>query len=36
MCKVSLQTLEAGIQMNDELAAYLQGHPEMDVQVVTA
>jgi DNA polymerase-3 subunit alpha len=36
MCKVSLQTLEAGFQMNDEMAAFLQGHPEMDVQVVTA
>jgi DNA polymerase-3 subunit alpha len=35
MCRVSLQS-DTGFQMNDELAAFLQGHPELDVQVVTA
>ena len=34
-CKISLQTLETGIEMNDEMAAFLQSHPEIDVQVVT-
>ncbi|OQP59471.1 DNA polymerase III subunit alpha [Niastella vici] len=36
MCRVSLSTVEAGIEMNDELAAFLQSRPELDVQVVTA
>jgi DNA polymerase III subunit alpha len=34
-CKVTLQTIENGFEMNDEMAAFLQNRPEMDVQVVT-
>lgn len=34
-CRISLYTIETGIEMNDELAAFLQNSPEMDVQVVT-
>ena len=36
MCKVCLQTIENGFEMNDEMAAFLQNRPEMEVQVVTA
>jgi DNA polymerase-3 subunit alpha len=35
-CKVSLQSMETGFEMNDEMALFLQSRPEMDVQVVTA
>jgi DNA polymerase III subunit alpha len=34
-CRVSLNTVEGGFEMNDEMAAFLQTKPEMDVQVVT-
>jgi DNA polymerase-3 subunit alpha len=36
MCKVCLQTIENGFEMNDEMAAFLQNRPEMEVQVMTA
>jgi len=36
MCRVCLQTIETGFEMNDEMAAFLQNRPEMEVQVVTA
>jgi len=36
MCRVCLQTIENGFEMNDEMAAFLQNRPEMEVQVVTA
>jgi DNA polymerase-3 subunit alpha len=36
MCRVGLQSVDTGFQMNDEMAAFLQGRPDMDVQVVTA
>ncbi|WP_207510803.1 DNA polymerase III subunit alpha [Longitalea luteola] len=35
-CRVSLATVENGFEMNDEMAAFLQSRPELDVQVVTA
>lgn len=35
-CKVSLYTMENGFEMNDEMAAFLQEVPELEVQVVTA
>jgi DNA polymerase-3 subunit alpha len=35
-CRVGLQTIENGFEMNDEMAAFLQNRPEMEVQVVTA
>jgi DNA polymerase-3 subunit alpha len=35
-CRVVLQSMETGFEMNDEMAAFLQSRPEMDVQVVTA
>jgi DNA polymerase-3 subunit alpha len=35
-CKVSLYTMENGFEMNDEMAAFLQEMPELEVQVVTA
>jgi DNA-directed DNA polymerase III (polc) len=35
-CKITLQTIETGFEMNDEMAAFLQERPEMDVQVVTS
>jgi DNA-directed DNA polymerase III (polc) len=35
-CRVTLQTIETGFEMNDEMAAFLQERPEMEVQVVTA
>jgi len=35
-CKVCLHTMESGFEMNDEMAAFLQTRPEVDVQVVTA
>ncbi len=34
--KISMYSLENGFQMNDEMAAFLNSSPEMDVQVVTA
>jgi len=34
--KISMYSLENGFQMNDEMAAFLEGSPEMEVQVVTA
>jgi hypothetical protein len=34
--RVSLYTLENGFEMNDEMTAYLQSTPELEVQVVTA
>ena len=36
MCRVCLQTIETGFEMNDEMAAFLQNRPEMEVQVLTA
>ncbi|WP_205513398.1 DNA polymerase III subunit alpha [Longitalea arenae] len=36
LCRVSLATIENGFEMNDEMAAFLQSRPELDVQVVTA
>jgi DNA polymerase-3 subunit alpha len=36
MCRVGLQSIDTGFQMNDEMAAFLQSRPEMDIQVVTA
>jgi DNA polymerase-3 subunit alpha len=35
-CRVSLQSVEKGFEMNDEMALFLQSRPEMEVQVVTA
>ncbi len=35
-CRVSLQSVEKGFEMNDEMALFLQSRPELDVQVVTA
>ena len=35
-CRIVLQSMETGFEMNDEMAAFLQSRPEMDVQVVTA
>ena len=34
--KISLFTMDHGFEMNDELAAFLENSPELDVQVVTA
>ncbi len=34
--KISMYTMENGFQMNDEMAAFLESSPEMEVQVVTA
>lgn len=33
--KISLYSLETGFEMNDEMTAWLQNKPEVDVQVVT-
>ena len=33
--KVSMYTLGTGFEMNDEMTAFLEGKPEMEVQVVT-
>jgi len=33
--KISLFTLENGFEMNDEMAAFLENNPEIEVQVVT-
>jgi DNA polymerase III subunit alpha len=35
-CKVSLATVETGFEMNDEMTAFLQSRPDLDIQVVTA
>jgi DNA polymerase-3 subunit alpha len=35
-CKVSLYMMENGFEMNDEMTAFLQNMPELEVQVVTA
>ncbi|HLY69849.1 MAG TPA: OB-fold nucleic acid binding domain-containing protein, partial [Puia sp.] len=34
--KISMFTLDNGFEMNDEMAAFLDGSPEMEVQVVTS
>jgi DNA polymerase-3 subunit alpha len=34
--RISMYSLEGGFEMNDEMAAFLQERPELDVQVVTA
>ncbi|HSZ85984.1 MAG TPA: DNA polymerase III subunit alpha [Puia sp.] len=34
--KISMFTMDNGFEMNDEMAAFLDGSPEMEVQVVTA
>jgi DNA polymerase-3 subunit alpha len=36
MCRVGLQSIDTGFQMNDEMAAFLQSRPDIEVQVVTA
>ncbi|HEX6426414.1 MAG TPA: DNA polymerase III subunit alpha, partial [Niastella sp.] len=36
MCRVNLQSIDTGFQMNDEMAAFLQSRPDVEVQVVTA
>ena len=33
--RISLYTLENGFEMNDEMAAFLDNSPEMEVQIVT-
>jgi DNA polymerase-3 subunit alpha len=33
--KISLYSMETGFEMNDEMTAWLQNKPELDVQVVT-
>ncbi len=33
--KVSMYTLERGFEMNDEMAAFLQENPDMEVKVIT-
>ncbi len=33
--KISMYSMENGFEMNDEMAAFLQNQPEMEVQVVT-
>jgi DNA polymerase-3 subunit alpha len=33
--KITMYTMETGLEMNDELAAYLYEKPELEVQVVT-
>jgi DNA polymerase-3 subunit alpha len=33
--KISMYTLDNGFEMNDEMAVFLEGSPEMEVQVVT-
>jgi DNA polymerase-3 subunit alpha len=33
--KISLYSMESGFEMNDEMSAWLQNKPELDVQVVT-
>jgi DNA polymerase-3 subunit alpha len=33
--KISLYSMESGFEMNDEMTAWLQNKPELDVQVVT-
>ncbi len=35
-CKVSLYTMENGFEMNDEMTAFLQAMPELEVQVVSS
>jgi len=34
--KISLYTMENGFEMNDEMAAFLESRPEIEVQIVTA
>jgi DNA polymerase III subunit alpha len=34
--RISMYSLENGFEMNDEMAAFLDSSPEMEVQVVTA
>ena len=34
--KISLYTMENGFEMNDEMAAFLESMPEIEVQIVTA
>ncbi len=34
--RVSLYTMETGFEMNDEMAAFLQGSPELEVQILSA
>jgi len=34
--KISMYTLDNGFEMNDEMAAFLESSPELEVQVVTA
>ncbi len=34
-CKVSLCTIENGFEMNDEMAEFLEKHPEYDIHVLT-
>jgi DNA polymerase-3 subunit alpha len=33
--KITMQTLDTGFEMNDEMAAFIENSPEMDVQVLT-
>jgi len=35
-CRISLYTMDNGFEMNDEMAAFLEASPELEVQVVTA
>jgi DNA polymerase-3 subunit alpha len=35
-CRISLYMMENGFEMNDEMTAFLQAMPELEVQVVTA
>ncbi|MFI5154113.1 MAG: DNA polymerase III subunit alpha [Chitinophagales bacterium] len=34
--RIGLHTLDRGFEMNDEMAAFLENRPEMDIQVVTS
>jgi len=34
--KISMYTMENGFEMNDEMAAFLENNPEMEVQIVTS
>ncbi len=33
--KISMYTMDSGFEMNDEMAAFLDNNPEMEVQIVT-
>ncbi len=35
-CRISMHTLESGFEMNDEMAAFLQSSPELEVQIISS